>query len=107
MPKGQFGAQPWLFPAYVLPETLYDGYFIGFDSIKHGQEQNRAKKHESPNDYDASGHVGYRPIWCASWPQKTIVPSHSVPLCAPRLTTLLLPQYEALICAAPRLCVFS
>src|SRR5215831_14785078 len=76
----QFGAQPWLFPTHVLPETLYDSDFIGVDRIEHGQEQNRAKQHKPPNDQDASGHVGYWPIWYASWPQKTIVSSHSVPL---------------------------
>ena len=106
-PKGQFGAQAWLFLAYVLAKALHDGYFIGFDGVKHGQEQDRAKKHEPPNDHDASGQIGYRPIWCASLPQKTIVPSHSVPLFSPRLTILLSQQYNAITYDAPRLYVFS
>src|SRR5262249_16904779 len=55
---GQFPAQPWFFPAHVLPEALHDSYFISLDCIEHGQEQNGTDKHEHPNDNDASRQAG-------------------------------------------------
>src|SRR5262245_21057327 len=77
-PKGQFGAQAWLLPAYILAETLHDGYFIGLDGIKHGQKQDRADQHQHPNDNDASGQVGERRTRWEVSPPPTLVPSHTI-----------------------------
>ena len=77
--QGPFRAQPWLFPAHVLPETLHHGHLIGFDRIKHGQEQADADKHQHTSDHESPRQVGERrPRWEVS-PQTILIPSHNIP----------------------------